>query len=325
MAWRSLFFVAWLWEKRVDKPLKPCYIFIKRCLRYTPQRVGLGGHCVVISVFYIHVLESALFGNPGLFMQFLLKFDREPLVFFNASDYDDCEVVRMDQRYKVGNFIYMLRTGKGLTQEQLGNLLGVTNKAVSKWENGSAIPRLQLLPRLAETLGCTQEELFLGGFLKVDTAIETPEKRSPSAEYISVVERCDSCSHRACYTHKKLTCLHCGAALEPQRPYKALSLVISAALLILFIILGIFLSNYLTGAIFATGFPTAESAALHASLHSAFPHLKMVGILANQMILLRCAAAYLLLRYLLVNKLLRRYTKYKILAYPHAEDGKIVF
>ena len=38
--------------------------------------------------------------------------------------------------YAFGNFLFDLRTEKGFSQAQLGEMLGVTNKAVSKWENG---------------------------------------------------------------------------------------------------------------------------------------------------------------------------------------------
>ena len=62
--------------------------------------------------------------------------------------------------YAFGNFLYSLRMVKGLYQAQLGELLGVTNKAVSKWENGSAKPNTALIPRIAEILGVTVEELF---------------------------------------------------------------------------------------------------------------------------------------------------------------------
>ena len=41
----------------------------------------------------------------------------------------------MDQ-IKIGKFIAALRKEKGLTQEQLGEKLGVTNKTISRWENG---------------------------------------------------------------------------------------------------------------------------------------------------------------------------------------------
>lgn len=43
--------------------------------------------------------------------------------------------IKMDQM-KIGKFIAALRKEKCLTQEQLGEKLGVTNKTVSRWENG---------------------------------------------------------------------------------------------------------------------------------------------------------------------------------------------
>ena len=43
-------------------------------------------------------------------------------------------------RYKFGEFIYQKRKKLGLTQEELGRRLGVTNKAVSKWEVGETTP-----------------------------------------------------------------------------------------------------------------------------------------------------------------------------------------
>ena len=44
--------------------------------------------------------------------------------------------------YSLGNFISALREKKGLSQYQLGALVGVTDKAVSKWENGASKPRI---------------------------------------------------------------------------------------------------------------------------------------------------------------------------------------
>ena len=40
------------------------------------------------------------------------------------------------EQIKTGKFIAELRKGKGMTQEQLGNALGLTYQSVSKWENG---------------------------------------------------------------------------------------------------------------------------------------------------------------------------------------------
>ncbi len=74
--------------------------------------------------------------------------------------------------YAFGNFVYMLRTEKGLSQSQLGELLGVTNKAVSKWENGSAKPNTVLIPKIAEILGVTVEELFACKRFEKDSEFE---------------------------------------------------------------------------------------------------------------------------------------------------------
>lgn len=76
----------------------------------------------------------------------------------------------MDKRFAVGNFICELRQEKGFTQKELGDLLGVTNKAVSKWENGAAMPRLDTVRQLADIFGCTTEEIFRGKRLCADEA-----------------------------------------------------------------------------------------------------------------------------------------------------------
>jgi len=52
-----------------------------------------------------------------------------------------------------------LRKARGLTQEQLGQLVGVSAQAVSKWEKGGA-PDVELLPALADRLGITIDNLF---------------------------------------------------------------------------------------------------------------------------------------------------------------------
>ncbi len=54
--------------------------------------------------------------------------------------------------YSLGNFISALREKKGLSQYQLGALVGVTDKAVSKWENGASKPRINTVKKLAQVL-----------------------------------------------------------------------------------------------------------------------------------------------------------------------------
>lgn len=67
----------------------------------------------------------------------------------------------MDQR-KIGGFISARRKEKGLTQSQLAEKLGITDKAVSKWETGKSMPDLSLLSPLCDFLNITLNELFLG-------------------------------------------------------------------------------------------------------------------------------------------------------------------
>lgn len=62
--------------------------------------------------------------------------------------------------YSFGNYICALRTGLGLSQFQLGTLVGVSDKAVSKWENGDAKPRISTCHRLAAVLGVSINELL---------------------------------------------------------------------------------------------------------------------------------------------------------------------
>lgn len=54
----------------------------------------------------------------------------------------------MDNK-KIGKFIAHLRKEKGLTQQELGNKLFVTDKAVSKWERGLSLPDITILEKLA--------------------------------------------------------------------------------------------------------------------------------------------------------------------------------
>jgi len=62
--------------------------------------------------------------------------------------------------YSFGNFLHELRSRRGLTQYQLGALVGVSDKAVSKWENGASKPQSNVLYQLSEVLGISVDELL---------------------------------------------------------------------------------------------------------------------------------------------------------------------
>ena len=64
---------------------------------------------------------------------------------------------------KIGGYIQHLRKAAGLTQKQLAEKLGVSFQAVSKWENGDALPDTGLLLDLCGILNTTADKLLNGG------------------------------------------------------------------------------------------------------------------------------------------------------------------
>jgi len=66
---------------------------------------------------------------------------------------------------KIGRFIAELRKEKRMTQIDLANKLGITDRAISKWENGRGMPDLSLLPPLCEILDVSINELLSGARL----------------------------------------------------------------------------------------------------------------------------------------------------------------
>ena len=81
----------------------------------------------------------------------------------------------MDQE-KMGKFIAELRKDKNMTQVELANKLGITDRAISKWENGRGMPDLSLLKPLCEILGISINELLSGEKLNQDEYQEKFEK-----------------------------------------------------------------------------------------------------------------------------------------------------
>ena len=67
----------------------------------------------------------------------------------------------MDQ-VKIGNFIADLRKEKKMTQKELAEAIGVSNKAVSKWENGNGMPEMSILMPLCQELQINVNELLSG-------------------------------------------------------------------------------------------------------------------------------------------------------------------
>ena len=62
--------------------------------------------------------------------------------------------------YNFGNKIYELRTARGYSQKHLAKKMGISDKAISKWETGAAKPETETLRRLALTLGVSIDYLL---------------------------------------------------------------------------------------------------------------------------------------------------------------------
>lgn len=76
---------------------------------------------------------------------------------------------------KIGRFIAENRKAKKLTQEELAEKLGITNKSISKWENGNCLPDSSLFKPLCEILGISINELFAGEKLNDEEKKEANE------------------------------------------------------------------------------------------------------------------------------------------------------
>lgn len=64
------------------------------------------------------------------------------------------------QDFEFGNRLYQLRKKAGLSQSRLGEKVGLSNKAVSKWENGLAKPGLDIVHKLADVLSVSVDDLL---------------------------------------------------------------------------------------------------------------------------------------------------------------------
>ena len=98
---------------------------------------------------------------------------------------------------KIGAFIAMNRKKKGYTQEQLAEKLGVTNKTISRWENGHYMPDLSLLEPLSKELDITLNELLAGKEIVKVEAMEYSEQ--------NLIQTIDYTGNKIKNEHKKIS------------------------------------------------------------------------------------------------------------------------
>lgn len=83
---------------------------------------------------------------------------------------------------KIGLFLQSLRKEKGITQNGLAEYFGISNKTVSKWECGDALPEIPLLKGIAEYYGVTVDEILNGE----RNSISNEEKNSSEEKDVNV-------------------------------------------------------------------------------------------------------------------------------------------
>lgn len=76
---------------------------------------------------------------------------------------------------KIGKYISELRKENNMTQEQLAEKMGVTDKSISRWENGNTMPDISMMVQLSEILNTTLPELINGRKMTKDELIAQKE------------------------------------------------------------------------------------------------------------------------------------------------------
>ena len=92
---------------------------------------------------------------------------------------------------KIGNFIARCRKSKKMTQVELAEKLGVSDKSISKWENAKCMPDLSLFPQLCDVLEITINDLMAGEKVDDKEYINTLE-----SNFISLVSNIETRSRR---------------------------------------------------------------------------------------------------------------------------------
>lgn len=77
------------------------------------------------------------------------------------------------EKKTIGSFIAVLRKSNGITQQELADRLGVSNKTVSKWECDDSLPDLTLIPVIAEIFNVTTDEILTGG--RINKEVSPPK------------------------------------------------------------------------------------------------------------------------------------------------------
>ena len=115
--------------------------------------------------------------------------------FVSCNSHGVAYIITLDRRKimnqeKIGKFIAELRKNKKMTQQDLAEKLGTTDKSISRWENGKCMPDLSLFPLLSKELEVSVNDLMNGEIVDKKEYQETFEKN-----VVNTISKVDKNNH----------------------------------------------------------------------------------------------------------------------------------
>lgn len=150
--------------------------------------IGLVVYWGIMCVYLVWDFNKKDIINTNLIISSLVFTVVYTLVSILLNKINGRRMLFMDQK-KIGRFIAELRKEKGLTQAQLAEKLGISNRAVSKWENGKSLPDASIMINLCNSLGITVNELLNGERISMEDYKEKAEDTMTNVVKISQKEK----------------------------------------------------------------------------------------------------------------------------------------
>ncbi len=116
------------------------------------------------------------------------------------------------EKKTMGSFLSALRKTNGMTQQDVADRLGVTNRAVSRWERDEALPDITLIPALAEMFGVTCDELLKGERNGDDSGSELLKKTKADKQIKAMISNCRTELKKKIILFMIIS--HCGSAID---------------------------------------------------------------------------------------------------------------